>query len=156
MKNRKGITLIEVLVGVAILLIIAVIIWAVLSGGAGVLFHGNVYSTGYRDGFIRKLADKGNVIKAWEVEVGFHGWGNGPHAGKAGQPESGGTWCANIMEEEVYNQAKMIRGDQLVRIFYREVRFKWEGATDYRVDRIVPLPPAGEIGELYIERTKDK
>lgn len=118
--------------------------WGVVIG------HGNVYSTGYYDGYIHGCSEKADTIArlgtVYELKMGFNGYGTPVDPTKPGQSLNG-SWHANFFDEKLYNDAHRIRSDQLVRCYYEEVAFKFEGATNYRVTQILVLPPAGELKE---------
>jgi len=114
----------------------------------GMLTGGNVYSEGYRDGYIVGVTAKrqgfGGLSYVGELKVSFHGFGGGASEGKDGQP-SMGAWKANFFSASVYNQCEPIRGDQLVRIYYIEKDVQFNGGTNYEVSKVIVLPPAGEV-----------
>ena len=116
-----------------------------------VIGHGNVYSSGYYDGYIQGCSEKADTIArlgtVYELKMGFVGYGSAIDPTKLGQSPNG-SWHANFFDEKLYKKASLIRGDQLVRCFYEEVAMKFNGATKYRVHKILVLPPEGELHEI--------
>ncbi len=120
-----------------------------LVGGCTVVNYGwssvNTYSEGYRDGFIRKVTWKGTAIKTYEIEVSFHGYGRS-ETGKTGQSD-GGVWAANIIgHDDIVKSLAEIRGDELCRFHYEELRVAMVGGTKYRIDKIERLDDILPLG----------
>jgi hypothetical protein len=117
--------------------------------GCGTILGGNVYSDGYRDGYIVGVSLKrqgfGGLAYVGEVKVSFYGFGGGAvDVSKPGQ-SSFGSWSANFFDKTIAERCAVIRGDQLVRIHYTEKDIQFNGGTNYEVTKVEVLPPAGEL-----------
>lgn len=122
--------------------------------GCSAILGGNVYSDGYRDGYIVGVTNKrqgfGGLSYVGEVKVSGFGFGGmAVDPTKPGQVGAG-AWSANFYDENIQKDAQLIRGDQLCRIYYTEKDIVFNGGTNYEVTRIVVLPPIGELGSMDI------
>jgi hypothetical protein len=120
-----------------------------ISTGCGKILGGNVYSDGYRDGYIVGVSSKrqgfGGISYVGEIKVSFYGFGGGAvDPSKSGQLTTG-SWSANFFDKTIAERCAVIRGDQLVRIHYTEKDIQFNGGTNYEVTKIELLPPAGEL-----------
>lgn len=133
MHLRKGMTLVEVLVILAIFLIIATLI-----GGC---FMGST-SDGARVGHIQKLSHKGTFKKTWEGELAVEGVGRA-NADKRGQA-GGSVWAFTVENTELIpKMQEAMDNDQKVKLSYKEYRFSspLSGDTNYRVYDVKILKP---------------
>ena len=121
------------------------------------IFRGNVYSYGYRDGYIQGHSTKADEVsglgRVHEIKLGFHGYGAAVDPTKPGQTPQG-AWIANYFDDDLWEKVQKIHPTQPVRVFYIEKDFQFSGATQYEVLDIVPLPPNGEPMDGLIERAK--
>lgn len=134
------------------LMAVLVLVLVVSVTGCGYIVGGNVYSDGYRDGYLVGVTEKRNgfagLSYVGELKVSFHGYGGGGiDPSKEGQTP-GGSWTANFYDKKVKESCELIRGDQLVRIYYKEVDIHFTGGTKYKVEKVVALPNAGELEQL--------
>jgi len=142
-------------------LIVAVLAIIALTGmqGCGAIVGGNVYSEGYRDGYIVGVTGKrqgfGGVSYVGEIKVSGHGFGGmAVDPDKPGQGKLG-AWSANFYKPELMPELNLIRGDQLCRFYYKERDIVFSGGTNYEIERVAVLPPAGELKILNPEPAKD-
>lgn len=123
--------------------------------GCGAMIGGNVFSDGYRDGYIVGVAEKrqgmGGLSYVGEIKVSFHGYGGGAVDPAAEGQTPNGAWTANFYDDKVMTACEAIRGDQLVRLYYKEKDVHFSGGTKYEITRVEVLPPAGELSELNKE-----
>jgi hypothetical protein len=148
--NRKGK---PVLLGCGALVAVLVIIFIVMMFfGAGrrmisTVWHGNVYSVGYRDVYVCGASEKVGGItglgRVYEMKATHQGFGAPVDPTKLGQTPQG-AWTANFMDDSLYTEVQKCRGDLMYRVFYKEKDFQFEGATNYEVLGIIALPPPGE------------
>lgn len=134
--------------GVVVIILALVFVFGVRGCSKGFsILGGNVYSEGYRDGYIQGVTEKregaGGLSYVGEVKMSFHGFGGAVDPQKSGQTPTG-AWAANFYDESVKKQCEAIRGDQLVRVYYKEKEVAYEGSTNYEVTKVVLLPAAGE------------
>lgn len=148
-KNEGGIAKLVGGGGIVLLLLVAVVyLFGVRGCSKGFsLVGGNVYSEGYRDGYIQGVTEKreglGGMSYIGEIKMSFHGFGGAVDPTKSGQTPTG-AWSANFFDEKVKSQCESIRGDQLVRVYYKEKEVAFEGSTNYEITKVVLLPAAGE------------
>lgn len=148
-KNEGGLAKVVITGGGIVLVLVAVVfIFGVRGCSKGFSFlGGNVYSEGYRDGYVQGITTKregtGGMSYVGEIKVSFHGFGGAVDPAKSGQTPTG-AWAANFYDSSIRDQCEQIRGDQLVRVYYKEREVAFEGSTDYEVTKVVLLPAAGE------------
>lgn len=140
-----------ILVTGIVLLLLLFLLGTMFIGGAGMLIHGNIHSTGYKQGYIFSVSykeDRGlaNLTKIYKIEVSPLGWGNGLHAGKPGQTVDGGNWAAEWVDDEagiaLHSALSEIPPDAIVRVFYTEHHVDIEGVTRYRVTHVDWIDPS--------------
>lgn len=129
--------------------LVAVIGLCLSMTGCGAIIGGNVYSDGYRDGYIVGVTEKrqgfGGVSYVGEIKVSGYGFGGlAVDSTKPGQTNCG-AWSANFYDQAIQKNASKIRGDQLCRFYYTERDIVFNGGTNYDVTKIEVLPPAGEL-----------
>jgi hypothetical protein len=124
-------------IGAGVLFVLGLLVYYVVFpislGAIGLV--GNTYSEGYRDVYIQKVTKKGN-IKVWEVDAGYHG-GMVFQAG-AGKSYSS-PWTANFDNAELFDVFKKIRGDELVRVYYKERYVKGLDTSSYLIEKVEKL-----------------
>lgn len=124
--------------------VIAFLVGLVISIGSMVHFTaGYVYSTGYRDGFIQKISNKGYFLKTWEGELAMQGFSQGGLKASS----SGNVWMFSIIDTKIVEELTAINASQFVRIHYNEVLFPypWEAATNNIVTKFEMLGDGGLI-----------
>ena len=132
MKSWKG------ALGGVVVLIVIVVVGMFTMRGCSVMLGLSDYSSGYRDGYVQKVTTKGRMVKFWEIEMGFHGYGTRDLSGKEGQG-AGGVWIANFEDPTIGEHLKKIRGDELVRIHYEEKYFQFLQSTGYSITKVERL-----------------
>jgi len=148
--------------GIAIVAIVVIGILILTSkmgcGVTGAIWRGNVYSHGYRDGYIQGNSKKADSIsglgRVYELKVGFNGFGAGVDSAKKGQTKQG-SWTANYYSEDLWRQTQRIHPEQAVRVFYLEKDIQFAGATDYEVLDVVLLPSKGEPLDDLVDKANE-
>lgn len=139
--NKKGVTLVEVIVVITILTIIA----AILCGGRGCLVGCDPnYSDGTRVGVVTKFSHKGWSYKTWEGEMNMGGMVSD---GQGGSHVS--VWKFTVAEEDEENQKKIqdaLKTQKQVIVQYSEWRVRPNCQTDsgYIVKSVEFVKPQGK------------
>ncbi len=121
-------------------IVVLVVGYYVVIPGFGMIygFATNSYSEGHRDLYVCKVTRKGN-IKVWELEG--YSYGQGTYVDSKGVPRG---WTANIESEELVKKLDGCRGDEMVRVRYRERYVRGWDTSPYlitsaeKLDEILP------------------
>ena len=145
-KGKPALLGCGLIAGVVVIILIVVMFF----GGRKMIttvWHGNVYSMGYRDVYICGASEKVGGLTGlgtvYELKATHQGFGAPVDPAKIGQSPQG-AWTANFMNEALYAEVQQCRGDLMYRVFYKEKDFQFEGATNYEVLGVIALPPPGE------------
>ena len=152
MKSSKVLFLV---IGVVLAIAVSFILFASPTM-IGVVMHGNVHSSGIKQGYLYSLSDKqdssiGGFSKIYKAEIASLGYGDGLHAGKEGQIAAGGNWAVVWLGDESGERAydwikKNTFPSSHFRIEYDELNVKLYGSSKYRAGRImVVVDPAREL-----------
>lgn len=110
----------------------AILLLALVAGGAALLIANMTYSSGQRAGTLIKISHKGVVFKTYEGQLNLGGVALNEQDGL-----SGNIWEFSVQKEEIYHKLQDLQG-QNVKLYYKQ-KYKgmpWQGKTDYYVYKV--------------------
>ena len=127
---KRGFTLAELLITIAIVIILDAILLGVLGGGC-------TQSVGDRDGYITKKSAKGVIWTTYEATM------------MVGAPNSGQTWDFTVPSRDLWKELNNITAEDFVRIHYKEKMWGWwwNGDTSVYANSVVVLRSAASLPE---------
>lgn len=104
---------------------------ALLFGGCAAT-HNREYSTGFRDGTIQKLSEKGFLWKTLEGELAMDGV---KVRGSGGDVRGGSVMEFSLVDRELFRRLEALPSGTRVRLHYRKVMWcgPWVAGTTYHV-----------------------
>jgi hypothetical protein len=126
----------------AVLFVLGSLALIFVATGIAWLTGGIHYGSGYREGTVQKLSNKGIIFKTNEGEMAMSGF---KLTGSDDSKKMTNVFEFTILDSAVLSKAQELHGNEIVRLYYDEYILSpvYKGSTGYRINRIERINSSG-------------